>query len=66
MPAISPPEARTETADVLRWRFTQLVQSGYRPADALALSRRADIDLHVAVQLLAAGCPSETAVRILL
>lgn len=66
MPAIAPPDHSTERDHVRRWRLAQLIRAGYTPADAFVLSRRDDVDLHVAVALLAAGCPPETALRILL
>ncbi len=56
----------TETDSVRRWRLEALVRAGYRPWDALVLSGRADVDLHLAVRLLEQGCPRETALRILL
>jgi len=60
----SPPSV---SADPVRtWRREQLVAAGYPPDDARVLSERADVDLHVAVQLLQAGCPVATALEILL
>jgi hypothetical protein len=50
---------------VHRWRLEELVRAGYEPWDALALSRRPEIDLHAAIDLVKRGCPSRTAVRIL-
>jgi len=51
--------------DVIRWRYDELIRAGAVEdvAWSLALS---DADLRVAVSLLARGCPSETARRILL
>jgi hypothetical protein len=54
------------TDEVQRWRLEELVRAGYRPWDALTLSRRTDVDLHAAVALLGKGCSTETALRILL
>lgn len=51
---------------VRRWRSQQLQQAGYSPIDALVLSRRTDIDLHLALDLIVRGCPPETAVQILI
>jgi hypothetical protein len=51
---------------VRRWRSERLQQAGYSPVDALVLSRRTDVDLHVALGLIARGCPPETAVHILI
>jgi hypothetical protein len=56
----------TESDSVRRWRLQELRRAGYPLVDALVLSRRAEVDLHVAVRLLEAGCPPETAIRILL
>ena len=56
----------TEDDSVRRWRLDALVRGGYRPWDALVLSRRCDVDLHVALDILEKGCPVETALRILL
>jgi len=57
---------RVSTDPVRTWRVEQLQAAGYPFYDAHALSERADVDLHVAVELLRAGCPVETALRILL
>jgi hypothetical protein len=51
---------------VRTWRLEQLEAAGYPAYDAHVLSERADVDLHVAVGLLQAGCPVDTALRILL
>lgn len=51
---------------VTDWRLEQLVEAGYERPDAVRLSKRADVDLHVAIGLLRDGCPVETALRILL
>jgi len=59
-------EKVTEHDPVRRWRSDQLQLAGYAPWDALVLSRRSDVDLHRAVDLLRRGCPVETAIRILL
>jgi len=50
---------------VRRWRLQQLERAGYPSSDALLLSGRPDVDLHLAARLLRSGCPVETAVRIL-
>jgi hypothetical protein len=60
-------EQRHVTEDeVLEWRFEQLVQVGYDRRHARLLSRRRDIDLHQAVELMQRGCPHELALSILL
>lgn len=66
MDTVALPEAITETDPVRRWRLEELIRAGYPPWDALILSRRPDVDLHVALALLKQGCPPETAMRILL
>jgi hypothetical protein len=58
--------AEFDEEPVFQWRRDQLEQAGYDPCSAVELAGRADIDLHVAVSLRARGCPSETAVRILI
>lgn len=54
-----------ESEAIERWRFTQLLAAGYSDERASLLSTRADVDLHLATDLLANGCPPETAFRIL-
>lgn len=55
----------TEQA-VLAWRFEQLRRVGYDRREARLLSRRVDVDLHQAIDLLRDGCPRELALAILL
>ena len=57
--------ARAESEAILRWRFKQLVAAGYGDERASLLAPRLDVDLHLATDLLARGCPPETAIRIL-
>lgn len=47
------------------WRESVLLEAGYPADDAVELSRRTDIDLHTAVDLLLSGCDVLTAVEIL-
>jgi hypothetical protein len=54
-----------EAAAILGWRFSQLVDAGFEVTDAVMLAARVEIDLHDATALVARGCPSGTAVRIL-
>jgi hypothetical protein len=54
-----------EIEDVVRWRLEQLLSAGYEREDASTLAARRDVDLHLAVELLARGCPPKTALRIL-
>lgn len=56
----------TEEERVQHWRAEELVRAGYEPGDAIALAGRNDIDLHLAVKLIAQGCPYETALDILI
>ena len=56
----------TEVEAILRWRFDVLVRSGYEIASALVLASHVEIDLHDASALAQRGCPSETALEILL
>jgi hypothetical protein len=55
----------TEGNAVRRWRLEELMRAGYEPCDALVLSGRPGVDLHLASDLLRRGCPPRTAVRIL-
>jgi hypothetical protein len=59
------PDSR-EAGEVLRWRIGSLLGAGYPLGDALRLARAGHVDLHAAVRLVRRGCPSATAVRILL
>jgi hypothetical protein len=56
----------TEAEAILRWRFDELVRAGYDIGSALLLASHIEVDLHEASTLVARGCPSETALRILL
>lgn len=51
---------------VLRWRFEALVEAGYDAGNALILASHVEVDLHQAADLLARGCPPDTAMRICL
>jgi hypothetical protein len=55
-----------EATQVLRWRLRTLLVAGYRYGDAINLARMGDVDLHAAVRLVERGCPSATAVEILI
>ena len=59
-------EKRREDRLVLGWRYEELVRAGYSEREAMLVADRVDVDLHLAVQLVDSGCPSKTAVRILL
>jgi hypothetical protein len=56
----------TEVEAILRWRFDVLVRSGYDIGSALVLASHVEVDLHDASALVRRGCPSETALKILL
>ena len=55
-----------EAETVLRWRFDALVRSGYDAGEAMILASHVEVDLHRATDLVARGCPTATAIRILL
>ena len=57
--------AETEDERVARWRLEQLLRAGYEETAALMLADLGHVDLHVALDLVGSGCPSETALRIL-
>jgi hypothetical protein len=65
-PITLPRNAAGERDRVRCWRLEELIRSGYAPHEALFLSGDPEVDLHLAVQLLARGCSRETALRILL
>ena len=46
--------------------FEALVEAGYDAGSALILASHVEVDLHQASDLLAQGCPPETAMRICL
>lgn len=47
------------------WRRDYLEHAGFPPDYADSLSRNPTVDVHVAAELVAGGCPVETAVSIL-
>ena len=55
-----------ETELIEAWRVEALERAGYLPSEAAEIAVRHDIDLHMAVDLLDRGCPSDLALRILL
>ncbi len=59
-------QTQSEIEEVLRWRFDELVRANYTVEDALDIAAHVEIDLHEAIALRDQGCPSATAVRILL
>ena len=59
-------EIRDETGMIEAWRAEALERAGYGARDAASIAARHDIDLHIATDLLAMGCPADLALRILL
>jgi ABC-type phosphate/phosphonate transport system substrate-binding protein len=59
-------EIRDETELVEAWRAEQLETAGYGAQAAAELATRHYVDLHIAVGLVARGCPHELALKILL
>jgi len=59
-------QTREEAELVEAWRAEQLEMAGYGAQAAAELAMRQDIDLHVAIDLLASGCSAELALQILL
>jgi hypothetical protein len=57
---------QTEEERVFLWRNSSLLAAGYDLRNALKLALRPEVDLHIAVRLGRAGCPPDTAARILL
>jgi len=51
---------------IIAWRLEQLTRVGYSEFAAAELAASAEVDLHLAVDLVARGCPPSLAVRILL
>jgi hypothetical protein len=56
----------TEIEKIEQWRAEALERAGYQPRAAAELAARLDIDLHLASDLLAAGCSEELALQILI
>jgi hypothetical protein len=50
--------------DRVDWRRRQLVNTGFAPATATALSE-SEVDIHVLIELVGAGCPPHLAARIM-
>ena len=50
---------------VLRWRCEELRRAGYDLKNAILLAVNPEVDLKLALELPARGCPAETALRIL-
>jgi hypothetical protein len=59
-------ERDSTTKAVVAWRYEQLRRVGFERREARLISRRSDVDLHLAIDLLRSGCPPELALAILL
>lgn len=59
-------QTREEAELVEAWRAEQLETAGYGAQAAAELAMRQDIDLHLAIDLLASGCSADLALQILL
>ena len=59
-------EVREELVLVEAWRAEQLETAGYGARAAAELAMRHDVDLHLAIQLIASGCEPDLALKILL
>ena len=59
-------ERPNEEERVLGWRFDELQRAGFDSELAFTVATQRQIDLHVALGLVARGCPPGTAARILL
>lgn len=55
----------TRERETTRWRRETLRAAGYSKDEARVLAELSEVDLHEAVALVAAGCPSATAFRII-
>ena len=66
--AVTTAEQQHEAVDtvVFAWRYTSLMHAGFPPEQAWKLANNAGVDVRLAERLLARGCPTATAVRILL
>jgi hypothetical protein len=58
--------AKREDERLVKWRFEELRRAGYDDRAAAFLARHVEIDLHRALDLIGQGCPTSTALRILL
>ncbi len=56
----------TEEERVFEWRLEELFRGGFSDVLAVELAAARDVDLHEALDLVARGCPPDTAARILL
>lgn len=54
-----------ERNDVIAWRHTQLLRSGFPPGIAAGVAEDDRYDLHGLIELVERDCPPELALRIL-
>lgn len=66
MQTVTRPSRSPEEARVLDWRLSELRRAGFTADQASELAAAQDVDIRLAEQLLADGCPAATAFRILL
>ena len=57
---------RGELGRIQKWRLEELLRAGYALPDALEIAVHTEVDLHEATSLVERGCPSSTAVRIVI
>jgi hypothetical protein len=55
-----------ESERVTAWRACEMIRAGYEPRVAVELAEQPEVDLHLAVELVERGCPTELAAKILL
>jgi hypothetical protein len=55
----------SEVERIEQWRAEELGRAGYPVRDAAMLAGRHDVDLHLAIDLVAQGCPVPVALQIL-
>jgi len=55
-----------EASAILEWRCEELRRAGYGFEDSLFLAITPYVDLHIATDLLARGCPTNLAIQILI
>lgn len=55
-----------ESDRVTAWRACELLKAGYEPLAAVELAEHPEVDLHLALELVERGCPTDLAAKILL
>lgn len=65
VPDVTIEQAQRLGLEVLYWRYEELTDAGYPSDIANILSARADVDLHLACELLKYGATIHQALRIL-